>query len=69
MPRGVAYLIAVVDWHTPAVLSWEVCNTMDTAFCRGALRQGYKWDQSEYGRQRVVVRQRVHRTPLAEYPV
>ncbi|MEO1857366.1 MAG: hypothetical protein ABGY95_08410, partial [Rubritalea sp.] len=32
MPRGHSYLIAVRDWHTRAVLSWEVCNTMDTAF-------------------------------------
>ena len=42
MPRGHAYLIAVMDWHTRAVLSWEVCNTMDTAFCLRALRKAFE---------------------------
>ncbi|MEO1855744.1 MAG: DDE-type integrase/transposase/recombinase [Rubritalea sp.] len=41
MPIGHAYLIAVMDWHTRAVLSWEVCNTMDTAFFLRALRQTF----------------------------
>ncbi|MEO1858112.1 MAG: transposase family protein [Rubritalea sp.] len=43
MPRGHAYLIAVMDWHTRAVLSsWEVCDTMDTAFCLRVLRKAFK---------------------------
>ncbi|MEO1856816.1 MAG: DDE-type integrase/transposase/recombinase [Rubritalea sp.] len=33
MLRGNAYLIAVMDWHTRGVITREVCNTMDTAFC------------------------------------
>ena len=37
MPVGHAYLIAIMDWHTRAVLAWEVSNTMDTAFCLRAL--------------------------------
>ncbi|MEO1856466.1 MAG: DDE-type integrase/transposase/recombinase [Rubritalea sp.] len=40
--EGHAYLIAVMDWHTRAVLSWEVCNTMDTALCLRALRKAFK---------------------------
>jgi len=39
MEQGHAYLIAILDWHTRAVLSWEVSNTMDTAFCLHALRR------------------------------
>ncbi len=39
MESGHAYLIAIMDWHTRAVLSWEVSNTMDTNFCLRALRQ------------------------------
>jgi len=39
MEQGHAYLVAVMDWHTRAVLGWEVSNTMDTAFCLRALEQ------------------------------
>lgn len=41
MPKGHAYLIAIMDWHTRAVLSWEVCNTMDAAFCKRALQRAF----------------------------
>ncbi|NWK57570.1 IS3 family transposase [Verrucomicrobiaceae bacterium N1E253] len=39
MPKGHAYLVAIMDWHSRAVLSWEVSNTMDTGFCVRALRK------------------------------
>lgn len=39
MPKGHAYLVAVMDWHSRAVLSWEVSNTMDTGFCVRALKK------------------------------
>ena len=39
MEHGHAYLIAIMDWNTRAVLSWEVSNTMDTAFCLRALHR------------------------------
>jgi putative transposase len=38
MPKGHAYLVAVMDWHSKAVLSWEVSNTMDSSFCVRALK-------------------------------
>jgi len=37
--RGFAYLVAVVDWHTKAVLSWELSNTLDSSFCVSALNK------------------------------
>ena len=37
MPRGHAYLCAVLDWHSRKVLGWRVSNTMDAALCLGAL--------------------------------
>lgn len=37
MPRGQAYLCAVMDWHSRKVLGWKVSNTMDAALCRDAL--------------------------------
>ena len=38
MEKGHAYLVAVMDWHSRAVLSWEVSNTMDSSFCVRALK-------------------------------
>lgn len=38
MEKGHAYLVAIMDWHSRAVLSWEVSNTMDSAFCVRALQ-------------------------------
>jgi putative transposase len=31
------YLVAVIDWHSRYILSWELSNTMDTTFCIDAL--------------------------------
>jgi putative transposase len=39
MPRGHAYLCAVMDWHTRCVLGWAVSNTMDVALCLEALER------------------------------
>jgi putative transposase len=37
--KGFCYLVAVIDWYSRAVLSWRLSNTMDTSFCREALRE------------------------------
>jgi len=34
---GFLYLIAVLDWHSRFVLSWELSNTMEVGFCVEAL--------------------------------
>ena len=34
---GTVYLAAVIDWHSKAVLSWNISNTMDTDFVMGVL--------------------------------
>jgi putative transposase len=39
MARGFAYLVAVMDWATRAVLAWKLSNTLDGAFCLEALRE------------------------------
>jgi putative transposase len=39
MSRGFLYLVAVMDWHTRAVLSWRLSNTMDSGFCVEALEE------------------------------
>ena len=38
MEKGHAYLVAIMDWKSRAVLSWELSNTMDSGFCVRALR-------------------------------
>ena len=42
MDRGHAYLVAVMDWHTRAVLSWRLSNTLDTRFCLEAFDEAVK---------------------------
>jgi putative transposase len=39
MPKGSAYLCAVMDWRTRCVLGWAVSNTMDVSFCLLALER------------------------------
>lgn len=43
MAKGHVYLIAVMDWHTRAVLSWKVSNTMDQAFCVEAVEEALRF--------------------------
>jgi putative transposase len=35
--RGFIYLMAVMDWYSRYVLSWEISVTLDTSFCLDAL--------------------------------
>ena len=42
MPRGHAYLWAVMDWHSRKVLGWALSNTMGTDLCLGALEMALK---------------------------
>lgn len=37
--NGFIYLVAVMDWFSRYVLSWEISNTLDTLFCLEALNQ------------------------------
>lgn len=39
MGRGFLYLVAIMDWHSRAVLVWRVSNRMDTGFCISALEE------------------------------
>lgn len=39
MPRGFMYLVAVMDWFSRYVLTWQLSNTLDGAFCVDALQQ------------------------------
>ena len=39
MRQGFLYLVAVLDWFSRCVLSWELSNTMDIGFCLVALEK------------------------------
>ena len=39
MPHGFVYLIAVMDWASRYVLSWEISVTMNDDFCVNALKR------------------------------
>lgn len=42
MATGYAYLVAVMDWFSRAVLSWRVSNAMTVAFCLEALDEALR---------------------------
>lgn len=42
MHGGFVYLVAIMDWYSRKVLSWEVSNTMEGAFCVSALERAIR---------------------------
>lgn len=47
MHGGFLYLVAVMDWFSRYVLSWELSNTMETGFCLAALDAAFRFGQPE----------------------
>ena len=39
MKRGFMYLVAIMDWHSRKILSWQVSNTFESDFCVSALEE------------------------------
>jgi putative transposase len=46
MAKGFVYLVAIIDWYSRKVLSWQLSNTLDADFCVDALQQALR----RYGR-------------------
>lgn len=42
MLNGFMYLVAVIDWYSRRVLSWELSNTLSTQFCIDALNSAFR---------------------------
>lgn len=42
MKSGFVYLVAIMDWYSRKVLSWEVSNTMEDSFCVSALERAIR---------------------------
>lgn len=45
--HGFMYLVAVIDWYSRYVLSWELSNTLDGQFCLTALEQALTYGTPE----------------------
>jgi putative transposase len=39
MQRGFMYLVAIMDWYSRYVITWQLSNTLDGRFCLDALEQ------------------------------
>lgn len=44
---GFFYLVAVMDWYSRFVLSWELSNTLESSFCIAALQAALVWGQPQ----------------------
>jgi putative transposase len=42
MRAGFLYLVAVMDWYSRFVLSWELSNTMEVGFCLTAQQRAFR---------------------------
>ena len=42
MAKGFLYLVAIMDWHSRAVLAWRLSNTLHADFCVEALEEALR---------------------------
>lgn len=42
LTAGFVYLVVVLDWHSRYIVSWELSNTLDEAFCVSALERALR---------------------------
>jgi putative transposase len=47
MLHGFVYLLAIMDWYSRCVLSWELSTALDTSFCLSALENALETSQPE----------------------
>jgi putative transposase len=47
LTHGFVYLIAILDWYSRYVVSWELSTTLDTGFCLEALRKALRISKPE----------------------
>ena len=71
LSQGFIYLVAVTDWFSHYVLSWQVSNTLDVGFCLEALEQALHQDQplifnTDQGSQLLLVCQSRRGSPALE---
>ena len=42
LAKGFIYLVAIMDWHSRAVLAWKISNTLHADFCIDALEEALR---------------------------
>jgi putative transposase len=42
LAKGFVYLVAIMDWHSRAVLAWRISNTLHADFCVDALEEALR---------------------------
>src|SRR3954465_2382923 len=42
LAKGFIYLVAIMDWHSRAVLAWRTSNTLHADFCVDALEEALR---------------------------
>ena len=42
LAKGFIYLVAIMDWHSRAVLAWRISNTLHADFCVDALEEALR---------------------------
>jgi putative transposase len=47
LTHGFVYLVAIMDWYSRYVVSWELSMTLDTVFCLEALRRALRHSKPE----------------------
>ena len=47
MRQGFLYLVAIMDWYSRYVLSWQLSNSLDTSFCLTALDEALERGKPE----------------------
>jgi len=47
LTHGFVYLVAILDWYSRYVVSWELSTTLDTGFCLEALRRALRSSKPE----------------------
>lgn len=47
LKQGFIYLVAVIDWYSRYVLSWEISTTLDKEFCMKALNRALEYGKPE----------------------
>ena len=45
--RGFCYLVAILDWYSRYIVSWQVSNTLDADFCVESLHAALSYGQPE----------------------
>lgn len=45
LPGGFLYLVAILDWYSRFVLSWELSSTLEGSFCAAALAAAFRYGQ------------------------